>query len=1105
MAEQRWPIGTTFDPIPPPLDVREVYPGQGMFPEQLPPPVLTEPEPSPHYGYAPIISRYQRGPVEGTYRQPSWIGRGLAWLLQPLLRREVLEPEQIQEVPQYDEMPYRLNQRTGEAEPYANVQITPGEYGPVEFRSPGEAMLSGIGRLWAFKEAVKNQMRTPEGREQVSQVAQALPETLSGAAQEYMTKQIDMPRRGEQEMWNPQTGEIEDFTVPLVAAELMMGTRPADALGMAVFAKNSVRLPPRQGEMEITGGNWREGSPQPTVEAIRTQTASWPNVGHTQEQWPLYAKDWGETGGWLARVKAAMMADVAEHTIEAGETASSIANRYNISLDDLKGANPNFGLLPGRQGLDSDVGLTLYIPGVPADEAEAITKQLIKYYQSSLGTADDPIRMGLWEGTILAPFGTPMRTLLDKVKEGRASGDWDTDRAEFERLYDESLGATEWRVSPKGRLEEVAEDVVETAVDPAPSGPTGALADLFRPIVLGMEELTGTGATTPVEQFTTRVELRPDLVPGQDPGKKAALMGKYKEQLKTDDPAGVQRFNDEMEQKLGPEKWAEEGHLYEEETLVPYLMARARVRGEGVEESHINVPTPSPRAYDSGAGSGAPEVVGPRRQLPLSQLKSRYESYPILFPSLGQSTWGAMDWMPDDLLRDIGKVGRPPSMGDAFQSPPRWEAHAGHEKRIADMNYRLPDWDQYLESSPALRAVIERDIPATGFSSGEQPLARGLESPTVLEEGSNLNVLPEWQDDLHILEPVGLGRAIAQLSKDERRGQQGLLSIEELIGRASTKKYLIPPKPIVDDTLANFTKIAEWAYSGKRSPPVWFERGTDEVIDIPGVGDNPHQAWRRITDPKYAELEGLSMHHSVMGYTNDPDSRFPKGHPSEGARMQSLDYGSAPGYFRDDVIPGYERIGGYEALESGVAQLYSLRRKGPEGEVGRPVLTAEVLDPSQLRLSQAVLDQELPPGSPGSPGLGLDDIRNDPPLVIQVQAPSDGTPKPRDIETIFDLFEEIGAPPQTIKWNSIFGGRQVADPQTGYDISSGGLMRQMYKDRLIARGRQDILDKGDNLSDTMIEIIVRKDGTATGYAKGGIVTLGNRPPRPYSEGGIVTL
>jgi hypothetical protein len=362
------------------------------------------------------------------------------------------------------------------------------------------------------------------------------------------------------------------------------------------------------------------------------------------------------------------------------------------------------------------------------------------------------------------------------------------------------------------------------------------------------------------------------------------------------------------------------------------------------------------------------------------------------------------------------------------------------------------------------------------------------------------------------LEPVGLGRAIAQLSKDERRGQQGLLSIEELIGRASTKKYLIPPKPIVDDTLANFTKIAELAYSGKRSPPVWFERGTDEVIDIPGVGDNPHQAWRRITEPKYAELEGLSMHHSVMGYTNDPDSLFPKGHPSEGSRMQSRGYGSAPAYFRDDVIPGYERIGGHEALESGVAQLYSLRRKGPEGEVGRPALTAEVLDPSQIRTARYEVGSEFLEGQAPEDNAVWeaflrhgDDIRDDPPLVIQVQAPSDGRPKPRDFEAIFDLFEEVGAPPQTIRWDSIFGGQQVADPETGYDISSGGLMRQMYRDRLIARDRQDILDKGDNLSDTMLEIIVRNGGSAAGFAKGGIVALGNRPPRPYSEGGIVTL
>jgi hypothetical protein len=90
----------------------------------------------------------------------------------------------------------------------------------------------------------------PENIEQVAG------EAVEGA-QDYMTQQVDLANRGLTEAYDPETGEMADFTVPLLAAELMAGSlaRPAVQLadnemltGMAVRPKKAVVRPGRSYE-----------------------------------------------------------------------------------------------------------------------------------------------------------------------------------------------------------------------------------------------------------------------------------------------------------------------------------------------------------------------------------------------------------------------------------------------------------------------------------------------------------------------------------------------------------------------------------------------------------------------------------------------------------------------------------------------------------------------------------------------------------------------------------------------------------------------------------------------------------------------------------------
>jgi hypothetical protein len=171
---------------------------------------------------------------------------GTLW--RPFLRREVLKEEETSEVA---EAYPRINPETGMPETMHTIETIPGEYGPIELSdwpTSMEIIHFGI-ENWLKAKAF---LSTPEGREQALAIAQQLPGQAIEGAQDYMTQQVGMADRGYQETYDPETGEIKDFNIPLIAAEIMAGglSRPAVQLadneflaGMAVRPKRAVVRP----------------------------------------------------------------------------------------------------------------------------------------------------------------------------------------------------------------------------------------------------------------------------------------------------------------------------------------------------------------------------------------------------------------------------------------------------------------------------------------------------------------------------------------------------------------------------------------------------------------------------------------------------------------------------------------------------------------------------------------------------------------------------------------------------------------------------------------------------------------------------------------------
>jgi len=168
---------------------------------------------------------------------------GTLW--RPFLRREILKEEETREVA---ERTIGINPETGMPETMHTIETIPGEYGPIELSdwpTSMEIIHFGI-ENWLKSKAF---LSTPEGREQALDIAQQLPGQAIGGAKDYITQQVGMADRGYQETYDPETGEIKDFNIPQIAAEIMAGSllRPAVPLanneflaGMAVKGKGGV-------------------------------------------------------------------------------------------------------------------------------------------------------------------------------------------------------------------------------------------------------------------------------------------------------------------------------------------------------------------------------------------------------------------------------------------------------------------------------------------------------------------------------------------------------------------------------------------------------------------------------------------------------------------------------------------------------------------------------------------------------------------------------------------------------------------------------------------------------------------------------------------------
>ena len=170
---------------------------------------------------------------------------GMLW--RPFLRREVLKEEETRRV---GDDTIEINPQTGMEEVMSTIQTFPGEYGPIESAWPTSMDIMNFGiENWLKAKAF---LSTPEGREQALDIAQQLPSQAIEGAQDYMTQQVDMANRGLQETYDPETGEIKDFNIPKIAAEIMLGSlsRPAVEVagnelitGMAVRPKRAVVRP----------------------------------------------------------------------------------------------------------------------------------------------------------------------------------------------------------------------------------------------------------------------------------------------------------------------------------------------------------------------------------------------------------------------------------------------------------------------------------------------------------------------------------------------------------------------------------------------------------------------------------------------------------------------------------------------------------------------------------------------------------------------------------------------------------------------------------------------------------------------------------------------
>jgi hypothetical protein len=187
---------------------------------------------------------------------------------------------------------------------------------------------------------------------------------------------------------------------------------------------------------------------------------------------------------------------------------------------------------------------------------------------------------------------------------------------------------------------------------------------------------------------------------------------------------------------------------------------------------------------------------------------------------------------------------------------------------------------------------------AEQFNTGMRGLMDMPAARAALEQGQpvyDINALRMKKGPLGILTPERVAKNLGRFpNQDSLRNMSfpDIISTSEGIGA----RY--------DDLDAAVSR----ARSGKRSsgsvpPSLLLERGVEKVLN---QGD---QAWFKITDAYFTELEGAMMGHSVGGYA-----------------------------VYDTPSKQYNTLGGRAALEDGSAQIFSLRNQ----VTGKPKITVEM-------------------------------------------------------------------------------------------------------------------------------------------------------------------
>ena len=246
----------------------------------------------------------------------------------------------------------------------------------------------------------------------------------------------------------------------------------------------------------------------------------------------------------------------------------------------------------------------------------------------------------------------------------------------------------------------------------------------------------------------------------------------------------------------------------------------------------------------------------------------------------------------------------------------------GVPPKLVNANVNLVDLDK-LGYIPTSRMPFIQDL-QTG---NDKTLAMALQNNEPIYDLENGYV------SLPFLKPEQLAEAAQEIPLDTLRK----MSFPELVIKSSE----------ITNRDAGLKDAIDKAKQNKKVLPKYFlNEGVRPLIDA-----NANQRWYQITNSKYTELEGNTMGHSVGGYSR----------------------------------VGIYNLGGKNAFDSGVAQLYSLRNT----KTGIPATTIEIENANPVPIG-----------------------KTDNPKVKQIKGFQNGLPPSKD--AVFKLIKELSISPENV-------------------------------------------------------------------------------------------